>query len=121
MTGFPLRIGFGRGYPEHDAWRFDATRLIADGEADCALWISSYGAASPEWRGRVPTITLAGEPARSGISIQVGRPALDHDAVEHDATTGTIVARAASRPSGTLSTADVIARIVAALPGTWPC
>ena len=23
MTGFPLRTGFGRGYPEHDPWRFD--------------------------------------------------------------------------------------------------
>ena len=24
MTGFPPRTGFGRGYPEHDPWRFEA-------------------------------------------------------------------------------------------------
>ena len=44
MTGFPLRTGFGRGYPEHDPWRFDARRLVDAGEADCALWISAYRA-----------------------------------------------------------------------------
>ena len=32
-TGFPLRTGFFRGYPEHDPWRFDAARMLADGEA----------------------------------------------------------------------------------------
>ena len=62
-TGLPLRTGFGRRYPEHDPWRFDATRLIQSGEADCALWISTYGAAEPTWRASVPTITLAGERA----------------------------------------------------------
>ncbi|MDR3406930.1 MAG: amidohydrolase family protein, partial [Methylovirgula sp.] len=44
MTGFPIRTGFGRGYPEHDTWRFDANRLVDAGEADAALWISAYGA-----------------------------------------------------------------------------
>ena len=42
MTGFPVRTSFGRGFPEHDTWRFDATRLIESGEADAALWISAY-------------------------------------------------------------------------------
>src|SRR5665213_1050571 len=31
MTGFPMRTGFGRGYPEHDTWRFKATRLVESG------------------------------------------------------------------------------------------
>ena len=35
MTGFPMRTGFGRGFPEHDTWRFDAARLVESGEADC--------------------------------------------------------------------------------------
>jgi len=122
MTGFPPRTGFGRRYPEHDPWRFDAKRLIQDGEADCALWISAYGAAEPAWRTSVPTITLAGEPASfSAIYIQVGRPALDHDSVEHDDVTGTLVARLASRRSDLPSAADVLARIAAALPGALPC
>lgn len=121
-TGFPPRTGFARAYPEHDPWRFDAKRLIQSGEADCALWISAYGAAEPAWRTSVPTITLAGEPASfSAIYIQVGRPALDHDSVEHDQVTGTLVARSASHRSSLPSAADVLKRIAAALPGAWPC
>lgn len=123
MTGFPPRTAFGRGFPEHDPWRFDARRLIEDGEADCAVWISSYGATQPNWRARVPTITLAaGEPAESGIAIRVGQPTFDHDSVEHDLRTGTLVARVAAHRTDTPSVAAVIARIAAALPGgAWPC
>lgn len=123
MTGFPPRTGFGRGYPEHDPWRFDARRLIEDGESDCAVWISAYGPAQPSWRARVPTITLAaGEQTQSGIAIEVGRPAADHDSTEYDARSGTLVAHAASNRSDLPSVAAVMARIAAALPGgAWPC
>src|SRR5262249_32366633 len=55
MTGFPLRTGFARGFPEHDPWRLDASRLIDSGEADCALWISAYAARPPTWK-RKPTL-----------------------------------------------------------------
>src|SRR5690606_1583850 len=41
MTGFPLRTGFARGFPEYDPSRFDAARQIAEGEADFHLWISA--------------------------------------------------------------------------------
>jgi formylmethanofuran dehydrogenase subunit B len=123
MTGFPPRTGFGRGYPEHDRWRFDARRLIEDGEGDCAVWISAYGPARPTWRARLPTITLAREPASlSTVHIQVGRPALDHDSVEYDEMTGTLVAREARQRSDLPSAAEVMKRIAAALPGgAWPC
>ena len=50
MTGFPVRTSFGRGFPEHDTWRFDATRLIESGEADAALWISAYDREAPPWK-----------------------------------------------------------------------
>jgi formylmethanofuran dehydrogenase subunit B len=122
MTGFPPRTGFARGYPEHDPWQLDARRLIQNGEADCALWVSAFGAAEPAWRATVPTIALAGESTSfSAIYIQVGRPGLDHDSVEHDEMTGTLVAREASHRSDLPSAADVLARIAAALPGAWPC
>lgn len=123
MTGFPPRTTFGRGYPEHDPWRFDARRVIEDGEADCAVWISAYGPAQPSWHTQVPTITLAsGEPAPSGVHIQVGWPTLDHDSVAYDPRTGTLVAHVATRRTEVPSVAAVIARIAAALPsGAWPC
>jgi formylmethanofuran dehydrogenase subunit B len=125
MTGFPVRTGFARGYPEHDPWRFDAKRVVAGGEADCTMWVAAYQPASPNWKAAIPTIALSAgaAPSSSQVHIQVGRPALDHDAVEHDAATGMIVARAASHNSALPSVAETIARIAAALPagGPWPC
>ncbi|MCX7899529.1 MAG: formylmethanofuran dehydrogenase, partial [Methylocystis sp.] len=48
MTGFPPRTGFGRGYPEHDPWRFEASRLVDSGEADAVMWISAFDGEGPE-------------------------------------------------------------------------
>jgi formylmethanofuran dehydrogenase subunit B len=127
MAGFPMRIGFGRGYPEHDPWRFDATRLVECGEADGALWISAYNAAAPPWRQQVPMVALTAEGVSfryaPHVHIDVGRPGTDHDAVEHCAATETLVAVTAVQRSPKPSVADVIAQIAAALPtaGAWPC
>jgi formylmethanofuran dehydrogenase subunit B len=119
MTGFPMRTGFARSRPEHDPWRFDAIRLAESGEADCALWISACGARMPRWNAAVPTIMLASAvpsspPAR--VYITVGRPGVDHDAVEHLAATGTLSAVAAEKKSDALSVAKAIEMIAAALP-----
>jgi formylmethanofuran dehydrogenase subunit B len=117
MTGFPMRTGFGRGYPEHDPWRFDGVRMVADREADCVLWISAFRAAPPPWRDGPPVIALTtGEAALGGspaVQIEVGRPGVDHDGVEHFAPLGTLVAREATRRSETISVADAIGRIAA--------
>jgi formylmethanofuran dehydrogenase subunit B len=123
MTGFPLRTGFGRGFPEHDSWRFDASRLIDSGEADCALWISAYGARSPTWKRYLPVVALTARPDSLGadVTIAVGRPGIDHDAVEHLAITETLSAVSASKPSTAMSVASVIGRIRAALPAARPC
>ena len=99
MTGFPMRTGFGRGYPEHDPWRFDAARLVESGEADCALWISAYRVRLPAWKRGVPMIALTGARASfrpaPRVHIEVGRPGTDHDAVEHLPATATLVPVAA--------------------------
>jgi formylmethanofuran dehydrogenase subunit B len=126
-TGHPMRTGFGRAHPEHDPWRFDATRLVESGEADCALWISAYRDAQPTWSRAVPTIALAGPDtplARTArVHIAVGRPGIDHDAVAHLAVTGALGYATAAKPSGALSVAQAIARIADALPetGARPC
>ena len=64
MTGFPMRTGFARGVAEHDPWRFDAVRLVENGEADCALWISAYGAIAPavDTRRAAGRLDAAGHP-----------------------------------------------------------
>jgi formylmethanofuran dehydrogenase subunit B len=125
LTGFPLRTGFARGYPEHDPWRFDAVRLVDSGEADCALWISAFRAAPPAWSRDLPTIALTstrdGFRRPADVTIAVGRPGVDHDAVEHLPATGALAAVSAGKPSNTLSVAAAIAQIAAALPAEKPC
>jgi formylmethanofuran dehydrogenase subunit B len=122
MTGFPMRTGFGRGHPEHDPWLHDGARMMATGEADCVVWISAYGAAAPRWPDGTPVIALtAGEAvpaAGPAVQIEVGRPGLDHDGVEHCPMLGTLLAVAATQPSETTSVADAIGGILAAMPGT---
>ena len=128
MTGFPIRTGFGSGVPEHDSWVFDAERLVESGEADCALWISAYGAEAPRWRKPIPLIALTAAAAEFSrpptVRIAVGRPGVDHDSVDYCPAMGTLVAKAASHPSQTPSVAEVIGRLVVALgddPGAASC
>jgi formylmethanofuran dehydrogenase subunit B len=125
MTGMPMRTGLGRGFAEHDPWLFDSTRLVESGETDCVVWISAYRAQAPRWRGLPPTIALTGRDAgfrsRPRVHIAVGRPGVDHIAVEHVSLTGTLATVEATQPSGAISTAEAIRRICAALPGEPPC
>ncbi len=124
MTGFPPRTGFGRGYPEHDPWRFEARRLVDSGEADAALWISAYTGEAPGWkRSDVPLITLApqGDAKGRGLFIEVGRPGETHDAIEFAQEVGSFVVRPASAPGKAPSVAEAIGAICAKLPEEAPC
>jgi formylmethanofuran dehydrogenase subunit B len=121
MTGFPMRTSFGRAFPEHDAWRFDAFRLIESGEADAALWISAYGRETPQWKRQVPLIALVPPQTRFAhepqVRVEVGCPGVDHDAAEFAREVGAIVARQASLPSDAPSVASVIDRIAQHIGG----
>lgn len=123
MTGFPPRTGFGRGYPEHDPWRFEATRLVDSGEADAALWISAFDGEKPAWsRADIPLVTLApahAAPSR-GLFIEVGQPGVTHDAVVMTQETGGMTLRKASAPSDAPSVAQAIGAIMAEVSeGAW--
>jgi formylmethanofuran dehydrogenase subunit B len=124
MTGFPPRTGFGRGYPEHDPWRFEAKRLVDSGEADAALWISAYSGEAPPWsKGDVPLITLAPagkEPAR-GLYIEVGQPGVTHDCVEFAQEIGSFALRKATTPASAPSVAQIIDAIATKLQGEVSC
>lgn len=115
MTGFPVRTGFGRSYPDHDPWQYRAARLVDSGEADCVLWIASYPAAAPQWRGDPPIIALASAdtkfPRLPRVHIAVGCPGRDHDSVEYQAVIGTLATVTATHRSEALSVADAIASI----------
>ena len=123
MTGLPVRTGFARACPEHDPWLFDGHRLVAEQEADCVFWISAYRAAAPPWRTKSPTIALTAgnasfdKPPR--VHIAVGCPGVDHAGVEHLTATGTLAPVEAKKASEAISVAEVITRIIAALPSVW--
>lgn len=121
MTGFPMRTSFGRGYPEHDTWRFDATRMVESGEADAALWISAYGKETPPWTRKIPLVALvAPQTAFSEepqVCVEVGCPGIDHDAAEYDREMASIVIRQASRPSDSPPVEAVISQIMQYIGG----
>ncbi|MHB8883672.1 MAG: tungsten formylmethanofuran dehydrogenase [Methylovirgula sp.] len=112
MTGFPMRTGFGRGYPEHDTWRFEANRMVEAGEADAALWISAYGNEAPRWKRQVPFIAITTPDTRFAyppkVRIDVGTPGIDHDAVVYAQNLGTLAAIDAENASDALQVAAVI-------------
>ncbi|WP_174800062.1 formyltransferase [Methylobacterium currus] len=71
-TGQGPRVGFGRGRPEHDPWRFDAERQAAAGEIDAALWLASLPAPLPAWTRTVPTVALLGAPKGDEARVVIG-------------------------------------------------
>jgi formylmethanofuran dehydrogenase subunit B len=119
-SALPPRIGFARGVAEHDPWRFDARRLVDSGEADCALWISAYRPAPPPWSRDVPTIALTADDAnfahRPRVHVTVGRPGIDHDAVEYLPAAGALAWTAARATAAAIRVSDALDRIAAALP-----
>ena len=125
MTGFPVRTAFGRGFPEHDTWRFDSTRLIESGEADAALWINAYGAETPPWKKTVPLVALTQKQASFARSpqvlIEIGQPGKDHDGAEFSLETTSIVGRFAEEKSELPSVADIIGEISKQIEGNASC
>ena len=125
MTGFPVRTSFGRGFPEHDTWRFDATRMIESGEADAALWISAYGPEAPPWKKNIPLVALASPQTAFArepqVRVEVGCPGIDHDGAEFSRETASIVGRLASHRSQAPSVAAIIGEIAKHLGGDASC
>jgi formylmethanofuran dehydrogenase subunit B len=124
-TGGPLRVGFGRGFPEHDPWRFEAARVIEAGEADAALWISAFRPEAPAWTKPVPTVALmapGGSPGSAAVLIEVGVPGRDHDGVLASPRSGALAHVAAAERSNLPAVAEVLERIEARLaPDPAPC
>jgi formylmethanofuran dehydrogenase subunit B len=125
MTGFPVRTSFGRGFPEHDTWRFDATRMVESGEADAALWICAYGPEAPPWKKNIPLVALASPQTAFArepqVCVEVGCPGIDHDAAEFSRETASIVGRQASHGSPAPSVAAIIGEIAKHLGGDASC
>ncbi|PSJ58212.1 tungsten formylmethanofuran dehydrogenase [Pseudaminobacter soli (ex Li et al. 2025)] len=117
-SGFPLRTGLARGYAEFDPWRFDVARMIADGEADLHLMVACDAAQVPALKG-LSLIALAktDKPvAGAVVTIAIGEPGVDHDAVVYSSRVGTLAAIEAKAPSELPSAAAVLRQITEHLP-----
>jgi formylmethanofuran dehydrogenase subunit B len=84
--GMPPRIGFGRGAPRHDPWRFDAARMTASGECDAILWLASLPCPPEPWLGRVPAAAIVGDATgeEADIVIEVAVPGVTSSGVMWD-------------------------------------
>ncbi len=85
ISGYPLRTSYGRGYPEYDPYHFSTDRLLASGEADALLWISTLDPLRPPPAGTLPTI-VCGHPdmecvQEPAVFIPTGVPGVDHGGV----------------------------------------
>ncbi|BBL76905.1 formylmethanofuran dehydrogenase subunit B [Methylomagnum ishizawai] len=80
ISGYPTRVSYARGYPEYDPYHNGAARLLAGGEADALVWVSSLGLAPPPVAA-VPTVVIGRSGMRFGrepeVFIPVGVPGID--------------------------------------------
>lgn len=122
-TGGHLPVGLGRGYPEQDDWRFDARRMVEDGEADALLWIGALGPDVPAWAGRVPTVALLHHGAHAttaDVVVEVGVPGVTHGGVLIDAVRDGFAYIEAKSPQDLPSVASVLSAIETAIAGEAP-
>ncbi|TWG99480.1 formylmethanofuran dehydrogenase subunit B /formyltransferase/hydrolase complex subunit B [Mesorhizobium sp. J18] len=118
-TGLPLRTSFSRGAPEFDPWRWNVGRMIEEGEVDLHLWIGAGSPPAKNGDSKLIALTKTGQPvADAAITIPIGEPGADHDAVLLSARTGTLAARPASEPSRMPAAATVINSILEHLDPT---
>jgi len=122
-TGFPLRTSYFSGQPSHDPWRWNAVRMIESGEADLCLQIEAHNRFAKDGL-KVIALTKAAQPVDgAAVTIAIGEPGIDHDAVLFSGLTGTFVARSAEARSTFPPAADILRAFVEHLPndGGVPC
>ena len=125
QTGFGLRTSLAGGRPDHDSYHYSASRMLARGEADFLLWVSSFSTGRTPPAADVPSVVLG----RDGMTLErepevfitVGTPGLDHGG--HLFRTDRVVALPLHplRRSPHPSVSGVLAAIEAALEETAPC
>jgi formylmethanofuran dehydrogenase subunit B len=116
-AGVGPRVGFGRGYPEHDPWRFDACRQAEAGEIDAVLWLAPIEAPQPAWIRTLPSVAVVG-PSRgdeADVVIAAGVPGDTIDGVLWEEPRASLVHRRAARPGDRPSAAFVIGAIEQAI------
>jgi formylmethanofuran dehydrogenase subunit B len=117
QTGFPLRTSLGAGHPEYDPYHYAAAGLLARGEADALVWISSLSDRPPPGTD-VPMVVLGADslvpPREPEVFIPVGRPGVDHPAHLFRADKAVVVRLDPLRSSRLPSVAQAVCAILEA-------
>jgi formylmethanofuran dehydrogenase subunit B len=118
LTGYPTRVSFARGYPEHDPYHFSTARLVGEGQADALVWVANLSATLPPATD-LPTVVIG----RSGMRLErepdvfipVGVPGIDHAGHMYRCDNVVAMPLYQLRDSGLPTAAGVLASIEAAL------
>lgn len=118
LSGYPTRVGYLRGYPEHDPYHYSTARLLGDDEADLLVWVNSI-ALNPPPQTNVPTVVVG----RSGMAferepevyIPVGCPGIDHAGHMYRCDNVVAMPLYKLRDAGLPSAADALKAIAAGL------
>jgi formylmethanofuran dehydrogenase subunit B len=121
QSGYPMRTSFNRGFPDYDPYLYDSKVMLANGEADSLVWVSSFNVDRTPPKTDVPTIVVG----RSGMTfeeepnvfIPVGVPGIDHTGRTFRGDSSVAVPLRKLRDSGLPSTFEVLSAIEAAV--TW--
>ncbi len=82
QSGYPLRVSYASGKPDHDMLRYSISRMLSAGEGDCLVWLSSFtpDVAVPDTK--IPIIAIGTPGLKTArtpeIFIPVGTPGADH-------------------------------------------
>jgi formylmethanofuran dehydrogenase subunit B len=82
QSGYPLRVNFSKGYPDYDAYRYTARKLLSNKEVDTLVWISSFTPDINPPRPSIPTVVLGTPDTKPNfkpdVFIPVATPGVDH-------------------------------------------
>jgi formylmethanofuran dehydrogenase subunit B len=120
QSGYPMRTSFNRGFPDYDPYLSDSKKMLANGEADALVWVSSFNVDRTPPQTKVPTVVVG----RSGMTfeqepevfIPVGVPGIDHEGRTSRCDTVVTVPLKKLRDSRLPSTFDVLTAIEQAMP-----
>ena len=116
QSGFPLRVNFSKGYPEHDLQKYSTANVLKNKEADALLWISSFNPEIKPPQAKIPTIVLATPDTeldfKPDVFIPVSTPGVDHSGQMIRTDSVVSLPLKQLRNSDNLSVKEVVRRII---------
>jgi formylmethanofuran dehydrogenase subunit B len=118
ISGYPTRVSYARGYPEYDPYHHATPRLLARGEADVLVWVSSLGLMPPPVTD-IPTLVIGRSGMRfekePAVFIPVGVPGIDFSGHYYRCDSVVALPLYALRAAGLPSAAHILRDIESAL------